>query len=671
MAKKLQAKKLRSKPVIEKINIKINKSKDNTGTHKTKVQLFKFKKWQHNYKFNDYIAQKINTYRKLMAEHKSTGYIQMWVKTNAGYFPSPHIQFGIDPIDLHKLIYEYAEELCERNTSRNPFSDDSINSIRSWGFFLVKMGTEGKGKHEYQSNCGWLVLMKSDITHWKSDAILKERLHLKPEDGIRIEHWDYIEKEANVGMWIEGQAVRVPKHPFTKNIYIKMFDDHYDLAKNKGVKQPKVFVTRHERSIVIYEQRCDDGTIKCFDGLEECECEDYKTVNERFERKDWIIISLKDIQKLFKNTSMTAQEAHSSIKKEFLKVKEVTHGEINMFQTGWTADTAKHYLYYHINKKNIEIDPIEQYEYEWIDKCNKNAYIFKRSGKFTKCVEYDQICSYLSFMQQTGFYVPIKKGDITIMTTEQFDKYTSYPYGIFRATVEPGCINFRYNRHGYYTHIDLNLAKNSLHLKVSLTQDEKHNALLYPSRKLGDKSFIPKSTSGSNLFGDYAKWIYKLKREHPEIKMFKSLSSGLHGMLAETFKYTKYATCENGECDVSQDDDVIPVNFEYLGHGNVRVKQIKPSKIYKTNLARMKPFIYATQKKFMCDMVLIPHGDHIVRMHTDGFVADCELPFLKNGTIGDIIEKNRWDTVEIAGVNDMILKNADGEKRMGKYKNKI
>lgn len=44
---------------------------------------------------------------------------------------------------------------------------------------------------------------------------------------------------------------------------------------------------------------------------------------------------------------------------------------------------------------------------------------------------------------------------------------------------------------------------------------------------------------------------------------------------------------------------------------------------------------------------------------------------LKNGTIGDIIEKNRWDTVEIAGVNDMILTNSKETKRLGKFKNKI
>lgn len=616
---------------IEKIKIDI-KRENNNGVIPVRAMLYKYKKTDKNYTMK-FIKQVANDVRRDMKKKGLDGYIQLSLKTDTGYYPSKRFDFGAIPIDLKASMIQYTEEL-----EKNPFVDDSIKSIRSFGLFVVNTSKTKKGGCEpgkTTNNCLWKCLMISNVKKWLKPAFLRKFLNVPKNAPIDYRFLGQIENEMCTGIYLTGDFARSPSRTFQKNIYLKLKDGHYSIDKQNGYKMEKTYI-HSERKIIIF-QKNDDGYSVCSEDGE-------KQVDKlNFDINKYIKINFNEIKKIAKK--QTIQDAYDWVIEQIEAVNEATEGKINMFKTGWIGDTIMHHLKYELNKTHIEFDAITENEFKWFESCKMGAYMQCTKGEFENVYEYDQKSSYPSHLIDSHFNIPVKSGLFKIINVEEFNKYNGkFVYGIYRCVIDGDDRRFKYNPNNYYTHFDLEIA-HKLNLNITLIEDEEPNCLLYPAS-------LKKTTSGSNLFKEYVNWIYKFKSDNPDIPIFKMLLSTLWGTLCRTYTNTYYHEIDNTiTCELKDNEEII--EFSLFSGKTMKIKTIENNRIYRTPLARLKPFLLARQRMQMFTDVLEPYYDDIIEIRTDGILSLKKLPFEKQGNIGDIVFKGKHKKVVIQNINNI------------------
>jgi len=621
---------------ITKHKIEFFRANNKQSKIPVKAMLYRYHKSNKQmYSMND-IEKIVNDVRSNFKKAKKTGYVQLNLKTDEGYFPSKHFEFGLNKVNLNSHMIEYADELME-DGNRNPFSNKSIKTIRSFSFFIVDETSKKSGGCDGENNnCLWKCLMKSNIDKWTQPSFLKNYLHLKPKDMIHISKLECVENACNVGIYVNGDEERKPNKEFQRNIYLTLKDSHYKINHTDGFKMRNLTKSFKERKIVLFKKEKENYIV--FDGEEkQCENLDNYNINE------YIKIKFSDAKKV--SNCKTFQTVYEWIKDQFDSVKDVSGGKINMYKSGWIGDTVLHHITYELNKQHVEIEQITIKESEWIENATRGGYIFCSNGEYENVYSYDQKSSYPSFLQSQHFNIPIKKGEFKTIIQENFDKCKngSYSFGIYRCVVEEGNKKFKYNNSNFYTHFDLSVAA-SLNLKVQMVDDDEPNFLAYSSK---EKATI----SSSVMFGNYINWVYKLKCDYPSIGMLKLLLSSIWGVLSQKFTKTFY-------CDVKENiRSEIPENqtISTMSYANKQVKIITSvdEKLYRTNLARLKPFLLSKQRQYMFQEVISKYSDNIIEMRIDGFLSTRKLPFSEDGKIGDIIFKNKYSQVNIKNINSI------------------
>lgn len=97
---------------------------------------------------------------------------------------------------------------------------------------------------------------------------------------------------------------------------------------------------------------------------------------------------------------------------------------------------------------------------------------------------------------------PIKQGEIKYILTSELPEH--FQYGIYRCMIQKITTRlFRYNKNNYYTHFDLERAK-ELGLKIEMIEDGENNFLHYDRCKL---------ILGRQLFGKFIDKLYPLKEQ--------------------------------------------------------------------------------------------------------------------------------------------------------------
>ena len=117
---------------------------------------------------------------------------------------------------------------------------------------------------------------------------------------------------------------------------------------------------------------------------------------------------------------------------------------------------------------------------------------------------------------------PVSEGELKYLN--EFISQYYFHYGIYRCTVKGTSKLFRFNFDNYYTHIDLNNAK-QLGLDIKLIIDEKPNFLYYSRDKC---------LTGNELFGRYVDLLFDLKQK--KINGSKQILNILWGSLCEKYK---------------------------------------------------------------------------------------------------------------------------------------
>jgi len=330
------------------------------------------------------------------------------------------------------------------------------------------------------------------------------------------------------------------------------------------------------------------------------------------------VFEKEEVEKMMK-CHCSLEEAWHWIETQYRLLSTYTLGQFEICGR-WTS-TVVSWLrdHHHIQ----QYQPVDSTEAVWIEGASRGHYDMITQTVYHKDLwAFDQRSSYPSFLAeyQKDFYVPVKQGVYETLTQEQFER-VNQSYGIFHCHVEGHSPRFMNNQRGYYTHFDLKIAKTE-GLTITAIQDGQPNYLHYVCRPGGNYSEAH-CVHGAEIFRELVDLLQSVKDDHPDCKIAKLIMSGLWGPV-----------CQKNEEWIFFDQDhplVIPPNYEATTETRVvdpthwKVKIQRKSSPYKTNLARLKPFILARQKLFMYEKVLKPYWKYLVRIQTDGFLLNMPL----------------------------------------------
>jgi len=195
------------------------------------------------------------------------------------------------------------------------------------------------------------------------------------------------------------------------------------------------------------------------------------------------------------------------------------------------------------------------------------------------------------------------------------------PYGIYHCKIRgPQNKVFKFNNDDLYTHIDIRLARKN---NMTITMLEGTNALIWSRDKL---------KTGKQLFGDYVDLLYRFKKKG--VKGAKLLLNILWGALCETQK-NKKSVSFNELTEIPRDNVINRISPCLINDGNTHVQLIEKETMFKTDYARMKPFLLAYSRENIIELYR-PYKEHVKWVHTDGFILDTNIDIKVGQDIGDL-----------------------------------
>ena len=219
-------------------------------------------------------------------------------------------------------------------------------------------------------------------------------------------------------------------------------------------------------------------------------------------------------------------------------------------------------------------DTIHNNEASWIDNASFGATTFWKQYA-GNVHSFDVNSHYPNVMNKNFNLFPMREGEF-----KHIENITDKAeYGIYRCVIsnpENKVLKlFRFNPLNYYTHYDIELAK-QYDLKIELIQDEQPNFLFYSKDKL---------VNGAFLFKHYINDIYALKEK--KIGCSKDLLNVLYGGLCEK-RHTKFSVDTETELNIT---NAKIVNL-YTTEDKIKIKVISYKYgYYRTSFARILPFV--------------------------------------------------------------------------------
>jgi hypothetical protein len=376
-----------------------------------------------------------------------------------------------------------------------------------------------------------------------------------------------------------------------------------------------------QKEILIYKFNDDNGTVKLCNG----------TGFQSMKRKDFL--SILDNHAEFTFIPLAEDREMKEYYKEITKIadglKTASKGVINLYNTGTYVKTALHF--FEQTTKHIQCDPIDEEESEFIENCRHGSIVFAEEHKGLT-YQYDFKSFYPYIMSDNHILFPIKKGEFKTLSQKEFSELKFYQCGIYRCKIEvPNNKLFRRNKNNYYTQIDLNRAK-ELGYKMKLIVDGKPNFLYYDRKKM---------ILGYHLFKDYVQLLFKMKED--KVAGAKEILNILWGALGQ-IETIKLHVGEDEELDIGNNRRIQSITP--MGKGRLMVKIVKNDRIYRTNYARILPFLLAKGRMEMSRMVE-PHIEFVKRVYTDSMFTTKLLPVKIGNKLGDLCYKGKCEDCEI------------------------
>ena len=408
---------------------------------------------------------------------------------------------------------------------------------------------------------------------------------------------EQIEKKlSNTSINVSGDFTYTSKLKATKIINLKLINQHYtnDYSKvNAKVKN----VSYERRKPIIY----DTKTYMCYDGEKEYKLSlDYKKEIYAW-KTPYILINREPKLKL------TLKEEYDLFIHDADVLNKETEGLINLYKTGNNADTALN-LFDKYTKIIRNPPLITQVESTFISKC-KGAIIFGTPYE-GQAYKYDVKSMYPS-IQASVIKFPIDEGDILYLTTEEFNEMKFFKYGIYRVKVykEDTDTNklFRFNPEHYYTHTDLEVAK-EIGLNYELIVDNQPNFMHYSRDKL---------MTGSEIFGEFVKTMFDYKQR--KLPRSKGILNILWGKLCEKNVKKDTISLTGPTFKVPSDAYIVRIRPSNINEDENIIEYSYNDSVYKSGWARIGVFLISKGKS-MISKIIQPYKKLAVRCHTDGVV---------------------------------------------------
>jgi hypothetical protein len=338
-------------------------------------------------------------------------------------------------------------------------------------------------------------------------------------------------------------------------------------------------------------------------------------------------------QKSLKDLFLEFKQGREDILKE-------TDGFIDLYKTPYFSQTAKKVIHYKASSID-EPEDLTAIEAEWIHKSFMGGLLYAKKGEYkdANCIDINSMYSY--YMSHEHFFIPVKQGEFTTLDDDYIKKIV--PFGIYRCIISTDKQEkalFKFNDYNYYTHYDINNAK-ELGFDIKLIQDGQANVLLYDSQS---------RIQGSRAFGEAIKYLYELKQK---VKYTKNIMSATWGyMMEKTTK--KFIVAEN---EIPEIDDNYTIQTITKYNDCSKIKVYKSDYIYKSNWARIGAFLTAYCRYNLRKIITSNNinFDNIIRIHTDSITTINEP--LRKDLLGNDIGK-----FKIEKQGDCIVNNVNDVK---------
>lgn len=496
--------------------------------------------------------------------------------------------------------------------------DEKIEGSYDQTAFFISASPGQAGGNNNKNDCLYNCLKSylGEKLLWKTPEDFRKFLNIEPNTKININEMEKIEKKLNIPINVIGNYTYCTKlEKNAKIINLILVHEHYSIntykVENINIDHK---VSKTEKKPLIYNSQ----TYEAFDGLNKFKLNKQYLSDIYHWDTPYILIKAPEATK--------AEYDKFIIKADILK-KE-TNNEINLYKTGSDNVSALHL--FNNYTKHIDHPPvIQQVESTFINMASQGALIFTTKGYNGQAYKADIKSMYPSIMKSKILF-PVKEGELKYIT--EFGSF--FNYGIYRCKITGNTKLFRFNFDNYYTHFDLNSAKN-LGLQIDLIIDDKPNFLYYSRDKC---------LTGFELFGRYVDKLFDLKqRKIPNVKKILNI---LWGSLCE--KYKKDVVHKIGiSFDIPCDAKVNFIKPSVINDDQILVSYSKFNNLYKYGWARIMPFLISKGRKIISEIIK-PYENICIRCHTDGNIFKEEPKNIKYGDkLGDLVFEGHFKNISI------------------------
>ena len=447
---------------------------------------------------------------------------------------------------------------------------------------------------------------------------LKQKLGLARTDPIPITDMKKVEQYVNnklnckndlnaYSIFVSGDHEYLSPNPTNKKFHITLSNGHYTLDDSK-IKV--LHCKSHDEKPILMIETIDD-VIHTFDGEVNgviSRQEFNNLIRDPYSRSYTPVLRDTLDKKTLRGECI--EDSYYLFKEMADEMKKHCGGCYNFYKCGSFKSMALNQFY----KNNITVqpEPIHNAEATWIEDGSSGAIMYWQNYE-GHAHDYDVNSRYPDVMQKNQHYFPIKEGEFKIVS----EMSNKMEFGIYRCKITKADDRpykfFRFNPKNKYTNLDIDVALN-YGLTVELMMDDKPNALIYTKDKL---------MNGAFLFKNYIDELYELKKN--KVNGAKALLNVLWGGLTES-------TCYKHAFEFDEENDITEAQIRKINvDDKIRVDcTYHKKKHYKTNWARIKPFVlaYARHRMFFCFRKFEPL---ILQMHTDGFLLSENTTELKTG----------------------------------------
>jgi hypothetical protein len=532
------------------------------------------------------------------------------------------------------------------NDNLHEWYDNGKGNVEKFSIFVQTL--QPIGGHDDHNDCLYntlKTLLKETLTNkWDYPWKLKKSLNIARDDKVNCkDHIDMIERILNIGIFIEGDFIRLPKIDTKTSITITLQDGHYSPKRERKTHES---ITRFsEKKPLFYNLNKKTNIYTFYDGttIQSEPRHSFLPKVQYRTKTDYYYIKCANNADLINEYNLYTYNAD--------QLKQITHGRINLYKTQTIKETALK-LFYEQIQHIPDPEKIDDAEAEFILNCYRGGLLF--GEKYKGPAYKGDVCSMYPSIMLSKIMFPAKKGEFKTITNEQLCTKNKqgevyFKTGIYRAIITPTNKDkklFHFNNLNYYTHTDLALA-HKLNFNINIINDNTPNFLFYPPSAC---------ITGTTLFKNYITYLFDLKKAHPDLKYIKRILNILWGALSETNITNSYSVSTDKELIINNTERI--VNIKKYNDAEFIFECEEVGNKFCSGFARISPFITAKGRSLIAQLAKehVKDVDRIYRVHTDSIL--CSEPLhIKDKTdcdLGDFGLEHGEKQVEVVNMMKVI-----------------